>query len=511
VIPTLSTSRKLEDRYKELTPEREPYLRRARAFASLTVPSVCPPLGLTGSADLPESYTSFGARGSINLASKLLLTLLPPGDSSFNLNVPVRTLMEQGVLSPPPEIVKGLAQCEQLVNAKIESLGWRRPTFVSLLHLVIAGNVCEYILPDGRIKLYRLDQFVCVRDWSGAVLEVITCEAMKVRALPPELRERTRKKDDETAYLYTRFTRKDDRNYEVEQALDDVVVKPSTSHTGLMPCNALGWDLAPGEPYARSHVEANFADLDALDATSKHIREGGALAARHLILVRPNAAGGNLRKRIAEARNGATLAGNPEDVNPFQFQNGAALQTLKLEKEDLKRDLAQAFLMTGDLRRDAERVTAYELRMLVNEIESALGGTHSLLSTELQGWRIKKLMAQMKSRRELPDFGPEDLQITVTTGLEALGRDERLNKVRSFLELLTAAGQNFAEDVKLYVKFDEVLTPGAIALGFPQAIRTDGEVQQMRAQQQQDQMAQEVAGKVAGPLASAAAEQGIPA
>lgn len=492
----------LQDRYNELVPDRDPFLRRARACAALTVQAVMPPEGHTASAILPQTYTSFGARACINLASKLALTLLPPGASSFTMNVPVKTLLQEGVLTPPPEIVKGLAQCEQLVNAKIEALQWRRPTFVTLLHLVVAGNVCEYILPDGRVKLFRLDQFVCVRDFSGKVIEIVSCEDMKVRALPNDLRAKTDKKPDETAKLYTRFVALDGA-YTVQQDLDELTVVAETKRGGIIPANALGWDLVPGESYARSHVESNYADLVALDGHSQSIREIGALAAKHYVFVRPNAAGGNLRKRITEARNGAVLSGNKEDVEAFQFQPSAALGVLREEKESLKRDLAQAFLLTGDLRRDAERVTAFELRMLVQEIESALGGTYSLLASELQAWRINKLIAQMQSRKELPDLG-KGVEITVTTGLEALGRDEKVNRVRAFFSLISEAAP-LQQDLALYVKLDEILTPGATALGFPQAIRTDKEVQQLKAEQAQQQMAAQMATAAAGPVANAMA------
>lgn len=463
-----------------------------------------PPEGHTGSSILPQSYTSFGARAAINLASKLLLSLLPPGASSFNLTVPVQTLMEAGALTAPPEITKGLAQCEQLVNAKIEALQWRRPTFVTLLHLVVTGNIAEYIMPDGKIKQYRLDQFVCVRDFSGKVIEIVTCEAMKARALPDELRIQSGKKEDETAYLYTRFAYIDEKSYSVRQDLDDRTTQPEVKRTGIMPANALAWNLVPGEAYGRSHVEDNYSDLVALDGFSQSIREMGAMAAKHYTFVRPNAAGGNLRKRIAEARNGAVLAGNPEDVHPYSFQVGTSLQVVREEKEAVKRDLAQAFLLTGDLRRDAERVTAFEIRMLVQEIESALGGTYSLLASELQAWRLYKLIAQMRSRKEMPDLGEGNVEIVVTTGLEALGRDEKINRVRAFFGLMGEAAA-FQQDLRLYVKLDEILVPGATALGFPSAIRTDAEVQELRAQEAEQQMAAQVASAAAGPLAQAAA------
>lgn len=500
---------RIDERYKVLAVDREPYLLRARACAALTQPAVCPPLGQSPSAVLPQTYSSFGARGTANLGSKLMMALLPPGDSSFNLEVSVEILMQEGVMSAPPEIVKGLAQCEQLMNKKIEALGWRRATFISLVHLIINGNVAEFIQPDSRIKLFRLDQFVCVRDWSGTVLEIITAENMRVRALPENLRNLPENKDDNaTVTLYTRFERLSENSYAVAQNLDQTVVTPRTVHDGLMPINALAWELVPGETYGRSHVEANYADLLGLDATSQQLRESGAVAARNLIFVAPNAAGGNLRKRIAEARNGAVLSGRGGqngDVHPFQFNNSVQMQVMQAEKADLIRQLSEAFLMTGGLRRDAERVTAYELQMLAQEIEAALGGTYSLLGVEMQGWRMQKLLAQMKSRRELPDLG-EGVDITITTGLEALGKDAKVKRVRNFFGLLNETPAAFQEQAAQYVKYDTILTPAAAAMGFPESIRTQKEVQAEQEKAQQAAMQQAMVEKATAPVATAMAQ-----
>ncbi|WP_081262295.1 portal protein [Ralstonia solanacearum] len=497
---------KLEDRYKELVPDRDPYLRRAMACAAITVPSVCPPEGMTPASVLPQTYSSFGPRAVTNLGSKLMMAFLPPGDSAFNINVAIQVLMREGVLSPPPDIIKGLAQCEQLVNAKIEALNWRRQTFTSLVHLIVNGNVVEYIQPDGKIKLFRLDQFVCVRDFSGKVMEIVTAETLRVRALPKQLRALTSKKESENCVLYTRFEWIDDTRYAVQQDLDTVSVKPYTEHNGIMPANAIAWDLVPGEQYGRSHVEHNYSDLLGLDKTSQYLRESGAIAARNLIFVAPNAAGGNLRKRIAEARNGAVISGKggaQGDVQPFQFNNSNAMQALSAEKADLKRDLSVAFLLTNDLRRDAERVTAYELEMLVTEIEQSLGGTYSYLGPEMLGWRLKKLVAIMKSANELPPIGDGDTEITVTTGLEALGKDAKLKRVRSFFGLLNETPQAFQEQASQYVKFDTILTPAAAALGFPQSIKTADEVQQEQAAAQHNDTVSQVAQRAAAPVASA--------
>jgi hypothetical protein len=501
---------KLQDRYNELAPDRQPYLDRARACAALTVPSVCVPEGQTGSNILPQTYQSFGARASVNLAAKLLMALLPPGASSFNLKVPAKVLFSAQTMEPPPDTVLALAKCEKLINEKIEALQWRRPTYTTMLHLIVAGNIAEYMTPTGHLKQFRLEQYVCVRNWDGKVTELVTAEQMKVRSLPKDLRSKTEKKEDATCVLYTRFVLVDEDHYSIQQDLDNVNVTAEATHSGIMPANALAWEIVPGENYGRSHCEANYSDLLSLDATAQQIREMGALAARNLIFVRPNAAGGNLRKRITEARNGAVLSGNgglQGDIQPFQFNNSQAIQTLSSEKQDLQRGLAAAFLMTGDLRRDAERVTATELQMLASEIEQGLGGVYSLLSVELQAWRLKKLIAQMQSREELPPIGKDNVSIEVTTGLEALGKDAQVNKARALFGLFAEVPQAFQDQVSKRIDFNKVLTPTVAAVGFPGAVKDDATVEKENQAAQEQQMLADAAKAAAGPVAGAVAQQ----
>ena len=69
-------------RYVQLQAERDPFLDRARDAAELTIPYIMPPEGHTGSTIYKTPFQGIGARGVNNLASKLLLSLLPPNSPS---------------------------------------------------------------------------------------------------------------------------------------------------------------------------------------------------------------------------------------------------------------------------------------------------------------------------------------------------------------------------------------------------------------------------------------------
>ena len=72
--------------YDTLEGHRYQYLDRARSCSKLTLPYVMPEEGHGAHSRLETPFQGVGARGVNNLASKLLLALLPPNAPFFRLN-----------------------------------------------------------------------------------------------------------------------------------------------------------------------------------------------------------------------------------------------------------------------------------------------------------------------------------------------------------------------------------------------------------------------------------------
>ena len=199
-------------RYDELKIKREPYLQRARNASSLTIPSLIPPQGSNGT-NLPEPSQGFGSKATIFLSSRLMAALYPPGFSSFRLMIPPEQIMQSGQ-EPDEQVEIGLILAETLINAEIERKNWRAPTNMILQHLIVGGNAMEMVTPDNRIRGFRLDQYVVVRDPSGRLLEFVIEEKVFPDNLPPELGiTHSKSKDGDTVPLYTwgRFDSKKNR------------------------------------------------------------------------------------------------------------------------------------------------------------------------------------------------------------------------------------------------------------------------------------------------------------
>ena len=83
-----------KERYEKLKHDRQHYLDRARECSEITIPALIPDDTFTTSSDLYTPFQSIGARGVNNLASKLLLLLLPPNSPFFRLSVSGKTKEE---------------------------------------------------------------------------------------------------------------------------------------------------------------------------------------------------------------------------------------------------------------------------------------------------------------------------------------------------------------------------------------------------------------------------------
>ena len=479
----------VKQRWDKLDGKRTAVLSRGRECAAATIPALLPPLGSTEATTLVTPYQGLGARGVNNLSSKLLQALFPSNAPFFKMNVDDFTLESMtGKDGMRAEVDKALNKIERTVMCEVETTAARVPIFTGLKYLVTIGNALLY-MPDSGLRVYRLDHYVVRRDPMGSVMEIITKDSISKTLLPEGVTVDSTGIDDNVD-LFTRVIRKKQRKghymWEVVQEANGAVVPGSQGTYPIDECPwiPLRWTAVDGEDYGRGLVEEYLGDLISLEALSQAIVEGSAAAAKVLFLNNPN--GTTRTKKVAEAPNGAFVDGNAADITVLQLQKfndfRVALETItKIEQR-----LSQAFLLMSAIQRNAERVTAEEIRQMVGELEDALGGVYSVLSQELQLPYVKRLMAQMTKQGRLPPLPGNKIKPMITTGLEALGRGHDLNKLKGLIEVLAPLGP---EIIKEWLNAADFITRAGTALGIsmPGLVNTQ---EQVTANQQQQLMMQ---------------------
>jgi len=435
----------------------------------LTIPSLLPPQGHTGSSALYKPFQSVGARGVNNLASKLLLAILPPNSPFFRYKVNAFVADKMSADEQfKSKIESALAKVERAVQDSIETSGDRIVIFEMLKHLIVAGNVLVFIGRDGA-RLFHLDRYVVLRDPSGNVLEVVVKESLAPAALPDSIRDaviaKSAKEKDgamKTVDVYTHVYRKEGR-FHVYQECMGLVLPESRGWYPLdkTPWIALRMNRIDGEDYGRGFIEEYIGDLMSLEGLSKAIVEGSAAAARILLLVKPGSK--TRQKTIEEAPNGAVREGDATDVTVVQMQKYNDFRVAADQANRIEDRLALAFLLNTAVQRNAERVTAEEIRYVAQELEDALGGVYSILSQEFQLPYVNRKMAIGQKSGDLPKLPKELVRVQIVTGLEALGRGHDSAKLMQFMGTLnqTLGPQIVAQ----YSNVDEFIRRLATAMG----------------------------------------------
>ncbi len=458
----------VKGRFLQLDSKRKAHLERQRRCASLTIPSLLPPEGMDENQELNVPWQSLGARGVHRLAAKLLLVLLPPNAPFFRL-LPAPAIERELKAAPggtKTQMELALSDNEQRIRRFIEVHRIRVPLFRALKLLVATGNALCYVKDDGGMKVFRLDQYVVQRDPSGNVLEIITRERISPLVLPEDIQDMIKTKsgkdpdDSETdVELYTQIKRSGNV-YEVRQEVIGEILPGSGSYpVDSSPWFPLRWTDNDGENYGRGLVDENIGDHVSLDGLWKALVEGSAAAAKLVFLIHPN--GLTDEEDIAKAPNCGFAAGREEDIGTLQAEKYADFQIAYKAIEYLSNNLSYAYLLNQAIQRDAERVTAEEIRLMAQELEDTLGGVYSILSEEFQLPLIKRIVALMRDK-QLLSFKDKDIEPAVVTGLEALGRGQDLTKLNAFMANIEPLGP---EVMNMYLEIGEYIARVATSLG----------------------------------------------
>jgi hypothetical protein len=343
------------------------------------------------------------------------------------------------------QVEKALSKIERAVMSEIEGTAMRPGINEALKQLIVTGNVLD--LPQAERRHPRLPaRPIRVQARSlGHVLEIVTHERISPLEVPESIREqcsaakasRTRRRTSPRATTRSISTRASSAADRLEDRAG--VCGTSSPSRRLVPFDKCPW-LAlrfvtiDGEDYGRGYVEEHLGDLRSLEALQKAIVQASAAAAKVLFLVKPN--GSTKVSVLTESESGDVKIGNKDDVTVLQMEKYNDFKVALETRNDLTKALSYAFMLHSAVQRDAERLTAEEIRYMANELEAGLGGIYSTMSQELQLPFVRVLMHSLTMRGRLPP--PENtVRPVVTTGVEAIGRGNDLSSCRTFFKLIS--------------------------------------------------------------------------
>lgn len=429
----LESMKSLFQRYRDDT-----VVLKSEQYAYWTLPQLMINLQIASNGHSQQVERDFQEMGALlvnNLASKLASLLFPSSRPFYKIKLSdaiKRLMRDKG--TKEMDVATGLSKlemdsCQQLfLNASYEQL------VLAVKHLIVTGNVL--LFRDSTkftTHAYGLQSFGIARDGRGNMLDCVLREFTAFESLSPLVQavlltkypsKYTRmQRQYNKVELYTRIKRITAPNgkimYEVSQEADDVPVGSSGTYPEhLCPWQAPTWSLIAGENYGRGLVEdyaGGFAKLsDASHASALY----GIEMSKVVHLVAPGM-GANI-DALQQSENGEYVQGTKDSVTAYEGGDAGKFQQMEAAIATTFGRLARAFMYKANTR-DAERVTAYELKQDALEAENTLGGVYSSLSAAMQIPMAHVLLLEVDPG-SLEGIVTKAFKLDIIAGIPALGR-----------------------------------------------------------------------------------------
>lgn len=411
------------------------------------------------------------------------------------------------------QVEQGLGMVERILMSYMEANAYRVTLFELIRQLALCGNGCIYMpAPDqsasstyNPMKLYTLHNFTCQRDAFGNVLQIVTLDKVAFSALPEDVRSKLdgEHKPDEEIEVYTHVYLDDETgDYLSYQEIEDEEVEGTDGQypPDACPWVAVRWTKRDGEHYGRSHVEEYLGDLNSLENLHEAMIKFAMISSKVIALVNPN--GMTQVRRLVKAQSGDMIPGRKQDIEYLQLEKTADFSVAKTVADNIESRLGFIFMLNSAIQRGGERVTAEEIRFMAQELEDTLGGVYSILSQELQLPMVRILLNQLQATQQIPDMPKEAVEPTVSTGVEALGRGQDLDKLTQFIQFMQGMGA-IAQDPDLNVANLKLRAANAIGLDTAGLLLTEADKAKMLG----EQMMQQGAGAAAQGVGAGMAQQ----
>ncbi len=447
-------------------------INRCEKYAGYTVPKLCTPQGYDqNSQELQHDFQSVGAQAVNHLANKIMLALFAPSRPFFRLDADRKLKADLAALGVPEDkLTEQLAEGEKEAIRVLDRMSVRPKLYEAVKHLIVTGNAM--MIFGGEPRVVGIKHFRVRRSMTGRVLEIIHADKMMFDELDQEVQEvcakwaggRYKQNSDVEVTLYRWIKRNALGEYEMSQWVDSYRLPAKFNGSWpeeKMPYRVLTWDLSDDADYGTGLVEDYNGDFAGLTTLSRAQIEGAILASEFRWLADP--AGMTRPEDIRDSANGDVIPGREGDVRIVQSDKSSDLQYVSAVGQEYIQRIGRGFLLGSQVTRQADRVTAEEIRMQAQELETSLGGAYSRLAVDFQMpmafWLLDLIGLQIGNKRIRP---------SIITGFEALSRTGDLEELKMWLGDMAQIAQ-FPEPLQAVLKMDKL----ARALAVPRRIKVD--------------------------------------
>lgn len=482
---------------------------RAEKYAQFTLAAlmVDPLLSANSNQTVERDFQSYGGLLVNNLAAKLTSALFPPGRPSFRIEPSAELLaaaesngVDVATLNGRMADLERSATKQLFMNAALAKLTR------ALKLLIVTGNAMIYRdTVKSKFMVWSMQSFSVRRHPTGELHEAVLKQEVLFSTLTKEIQEDARKQrpgtylGNEKVCLYTLIEvipGEQNNRVVVSHELYDTKVGPVSEYPEhLSPYIFPVWNLADGEHYGRGLVEDYAGSFAKLSLLSEQLGLYELDSMNVLNLVDETA--GGVIDAYQEADTGDYVAGKTGAITAYERGDYNKIAAIRSSLAEERQTLAQAFMYTGNVR-DAERVTAEEIRTTAREAENTLGGVYSLLAESMQA-PLAYLCMQEVSDGLLLGLMAKMYKPKILTGIPALSRS-------ADTQSLLQAAQELTVLAPLLQMFPQRIDPNKV---FERVLQSNG-VDPNDISKSADELAQEAAAQAAAAEANMTGSAGLP-
>ena len=479
----------LAARYGRASIVRDAILHRLEETVRLADPKLLLPLNFQQDTSLPRAAQSFGLRMMSNLVGAMMM-------SGFPADIPWAILENPESIrsSLPPdrmELVEAFQFRRTMIihHAMRNGLGSVSKPSPTRFHSGVrrllrisagTGDGLARIHDDARWQVFPRRSYVTVRDSCGEEVIHGTKERIDARAMSPEhfeksgLQPSVKDNDDIRAREQDLYTwcewQPSTGTWVLTQEVNGHETMSETYD--VCPYVSAPYELIDGEDYGRGFVEQNAGDLETFDFVTNQYKKLLVVLSR-CILVKDASSGiadDDLNAPDGEVIPGLVRDGKVPGLAMFSSEKNLDTQQVLQGLEFFRRHLAKSSLIESEMTPVKDRVTAFQVSRIMEEVSKATDGIGPTMTEHVQHQAFlftHRLLQQKKMLPKIPDEKGLN-NIVITTGTNALAMSSRIEKMAQLLSLtasvLPESMSIFNQEMlaRRWMRYGGVYEPGAI-------------------------------------------------
>lgn len=432
-------------------------------FASWTLPMLYPSSG-GNSVENEVVYATgdnIGADAVNHLSNHIIDTLFTPWRPFFRIymsdELQAQLQSEAGMDQVTLDTIFAEKEREAVNLNNDKSFRAEAPMVAKLL--ITTGNALMYY-PKGTdaVQVYNPRDYVIKRDLSGNMVKLITRDTKALETFSKDIIEQIRtnvksiRETHEQVTIFTQIAIGDDGKFKVTQEAEGISLDTGENFytKNDLPWIPLVWNLKRGEDWGRGLVEEKAKTFHTLAVLTEAEAQIVANAAEIKFLVKPSSYIDI--DEVVEAPSGSYHIGEEGDISVISINKHADLSQINLLIERYRKEIMSTFLMEESVRREAERVTAVEIRYMAQRLESKHGGIYSRLADDWQ----KPIAYRLLSSIEFDIGGSEDIIPRIITGMESLSRSTEMDNIAMVFNDLSTVNA-LPEEARTEISFGRLL------------------------------------------------------